>query len=68
MLVGEEEGINEHEIAERLGKTPPLTRHHLNLLRDADMATDGDEGDYGAGRTWKLLRKGGDYLAERNLL
>jgi hypothetical protein len=68
MMVGEDEGINEREIEKRLGKSLALTQHNLSLLRDADMATDGEEGDYGTGRTWVLLRKGEEYLAERNLL
>ncbi len=68
MMVGEDEGINERDIAKRLGKSLALTQHNLSLLREADMATDGEEGDYGTGRTWVLLRKGEKYLAERNLL
>ena len=68
MMVGEDEGINEREIAKRLGKSLPLTQHRLSLLRDAEMATDGEEGDYGTGRTWVLLRRGEEYLAERDLL
>lgn len=68
MMVGEDEGINEREIAKRLGKNLALTQHNLSLLRDADFATDGDEADYGTGRTWVILKKGNEYLAERNLL
>ncbi len=68
LMVGEDEGINEREIAKRLGKSLALTQHNLSLLRDADMATDGDEADYGTGRTWVILKKGNEYLAERNLL
>lgn len=68
MMVGEDEGINEREIAKRLGKSLALTQHNLSLLRDADMATDGDEADYGTGRTWVIMRRGNEYLAERNLL
>ena len=68
MMVGEDEGINEREIAKRLGKNLALTQHNLSLLRDADFATDGDEADYGTGRTWVILNKCNEYLAERNLL
>jgi DNA-binding transcriptional ArsR family regulator len=68
MIVGEDEGINEREIAKRLGNSLALAQHTLSLLRDADFATDGDEADYGTGRTWVILRKGNEYLAERNLL
>ncbi len=40
----------------------------LVKLREKNMATDGDEPDYGAGRTWTILREGMEYLAERGKL
>jgi DNA-binding MarR family transcriptional regulator len=71
-------GIDEGEIGQRLGKSLALTRHTLNLLRDARMATDAEEpgsavcfsseGDEDEWGPWKLLRKGAEYLAERDLL
>ncbi|MEY2498230.1 MAG: hypothetical protein QOD12_1786 [Verrucomicrobiota bacterium] len=75
------DGISENEIAKKLGMTRALTRRHLYLLRDAEMATDaeepgspilawdsvtGEESD--SSPTWNALRKGSEYLAERDLL
>lgn len=66
--------IDEGEIGQRLGKSPAFARHILSLLRDAGMATDEDtpgeaiateDFDYSP---WRLLRKGEEYLAERDLL
>jgi DNA-binding transcriptional ArsR family regulator len=68
MMVGKDEGANEREIAKRVLESLPLTKHNLRLLEEAGMATDGDEPDYGTGRCWILMRKGTEYLAERELL
>jgi predicted transcriptional regulator len=78
MLPGEEDGIYESKIIQRLGKSTALVRRNLRLLREAGMATDEPPGseivatyqseDAPWSPTWILLPKGEDYLAERDLL
>jgi len=67
-ITGFDDGIDESSLACFLGKTVELVRFTLRKLEKAEMATDGDEPDYGTGRRWYLLEKGNEYLAERGLL
>jgi len=70
MIGGSPNGANEDAIAEKLGATMLSTRRYLGQLREADMATAGNEpqATYGTGDMWWLLENGTEYLAERNLL
>ncbi len=70
MIGSDPEGANENAIAERIGASLMLTQRYLRKLREAEMATDGDEpqATYGTGQIWWLKEKGEDYLAERDLL
>jgi predicted transcriptional regulator len=70
LLGGSREGVEEDDIATKLGINILLVRTYLKSLRRDEMATDGDEpqATYGAGQDWWILDKGVEYLAERGLL
>jgi hypothetical protein len=68
LIGGAERGMNEREIAATMRKSLAGTMLILTYLRDARMADDGEEADYGTGRVWVALTKGQEYLDERGLL
>jgi DNA-binding MarR family transcriptional regulator len=69
IAAGQNDGANENDIVNELGKTLGLVRLNLKALRQADMASDIDEqADWGMGRVYYLRDTGAEYLAERDLL
>ncbi len=70
MIGSDPEGANENSISAKVGASILLTQRNLRKLREAGMATDGDEPQetYGTGQMWWLLERGEEYLAERDLL
>lgn len=75
------DGISENEIAKKLGQTRARIRPHLNALSDAEMATGGEEPgstitawnsvtgeESDSSPVWTALRKGSEYLDERDAL
>jgi DNA-binding MarR family transcriptional regulator len=76
LMARSDEGINERELNVLIKGSLALIRHNLHSLREADMATDAEESlvetyesdDEPYSPTWRVLRKGEAYLAERDLL
>jgi hypothetical protein len=65
------DGATEPEIAQQLGISVLAARLVLKVLREKEMATDGDEpqADYGTGEIWWwILKDGMEYLSERGKL
>ena len=78
LAVAKQEGMTAPEIVEQVNKSvPTIGKPIANLplvllllikLREKNLATDGDEPDWGTGRRWVALPDGIELLAERNLL
>lgn len=73
LSISKSQGVSAEELQKQLkGELPTITVMMVELLliklREKEMATDGDEPDYGAPRLWVILRAGAEYLAERGLL